>query len=555
LQERTIYFAALRNGERENFFGAVVSRIGVTRSLHLSSVVPAAPATLEVTMQGITLVPHRVSMLLNGEAVGTLAFDGQSPAALRVELAPAKLREGDNAVQFISEGGNNDMSLVDTIRLSYWRGYRADNDALACTAQASQQVTIHGFSSPAIRVMDVTEAEKDGVQEVAAIVRRDKSGYSAVVSAPGEGTRRLIAFTGAQLQRPSAIVADNPSSWRQPVNAADIVIITRREMMAAFEPLKTLRQQQGYKVAVIDVEDLYDEFSYGNKTPQAIKDFLLYAAGNWKTAPRYVLLGGEASYDPKNYLGLGDWDLVPTKLIDTALMETASDDWFADFKGDGLAEMAVGRLPVRSASEAAAVIAKIIAYDSAAPSDAMLLVADSNGDFDFERAVGELRAFIPPGVRAEEIARGELGDAAARQKLLAAMNEGRKIVNYLGHGNIDQWNGGLLATADARQLTNGERLTFFVSMTCLNGYFHEPALDSLAEALVKAPRGGAVAAWASSGMSGPAEQLVVNQALYRTLFGSGATIGEATLKAKATTTSRDIRRTWILLGDPATTLH
>jgi subtilisin-like proprotein convertase family protein len=555
LQERSIYFAALRNGERENFYGAVVSLAGVTRSLRLSSVVPSAPATLEVTMQGITLVPHRVSVLLNGDAVGTLAFDGQSPAALRVDLAPAKLREGDNAVQFISEDGNNDMSLVDTLRLSYWRGYHADNDALACTAQASQQVTISGFSSPAIRVMDVTEAEKDGVQEVAAIVRRDKGGYSVVASAPGEGTRRLVAFTDAQMQRPAAIVADIPSSWRQPANAADLVIITRREMMAAFEPLKTLRQQQGYKVAIIDVEDLYDEFSYGNKTPQAIKDFLLYAAGNWKTAPRYVLLGGEASYDAKNYLGLGELDLVPTKLIDTALMETACDDWFADFNGDGLAEMAVGRLPVRSASEAAAVIAKLVAYDSAAPSDAILLVADSNSDFDFERAIGQLRAFVPPGVRAEEIARGELGDAAARQKLLAAMNEGRKVVNYLGHGNIDQWNGGMLTTADARDLTNGERLTFFVSMTCLTGYFHEPALDSLAEALVKAPRGGAVAAWASSGMNGPAEQLVVNQALYRTLFGSGATIGDATLKAKAMTTSRDIRRTWILLGDPTTRLR
>ncbi|MEN3333050.1 MAG: hypothetical protein V7641_2415 [Blastocatellia bacterium] len=555
LQERSIYFAALRNGERENFFGAVVSLAGVTRSLRLSSVVPATPATLEVTMQGITLVPHRVSVLLNGEAVGALAFDGQSPAALRIQLAPAKIREGDNVVQFIAEDGNNDMSLVDTIRLSYWRGYTADQNALACTAQASLQLTISGFSSPAIRVMDVTEAEKDGVQEVAAIVRRDKSGYSAIVNVPGTGTRRLVAFTVAQVQRPAAIVADNPSSWRQPANAADLVIITRREMMAAFEPLKTLRQQQGYKVAVIDVEDLYDEFSYGQKTPQAVKDFLLYAAGNWKTAPRYVLLGGDASYDAKNYLGLGELDLVPTKLIDTALMETASDDWFVDFNGDGLAEMAIGRLPVRSASEAAAVIAKIVAYDSAAPSEAMLLVADSNGDFDFERAVSQLRAFIPPGVRAEEIARGELGDAAARQRLLAAINEGRKIVNYMGHGNIAQWNGGLLTNMDARELTNGERLTFFVSMTCLNGYFHEPALDSLAEALVKAPRGGAVAAWASSGMSGPAEQLVVNQALYRTLFGSGATLGEATLKAKATTTSRDIRRTWILLGDPTTRLR
>jgi subtilisin-like proprotein convertase family protein len=555
LQERTVYFSPVLNGERENFFGAIVVGNGVTRSLRLTSVVQGQPATLEVTMQGLTLVPHRISVRLNGEAVGSLAYEGLSPAALRVSLTAAKLREGDNMVQLIAEGGSLDVNFMDAIRLRYGRGYQAEGDALDCTAQGAQQVTISGFSNPAIRVMDVTEAEKGGVQEVIGAVRRDQSGYSMVLNVPGEGTRHLLAFTGARIERPAAIAADIPSSWRQPANAADLLIITRRDLMAAFAPLKALREQQGYTVAVIDIEDLYDEFSYGNKTPQAIKDFLSYAAGNWKTAPRYVLLGGDASYDPNNYLGLGDVDLVPTKLIDTEMMETASDDWFADFNGDGLAEMAIGRLPVRSASEAAALIAKIVAYDSAAPADTLLLVADSNDDFDFEQATAQLRAFIPPGVQVEEIARGQLGDAATRQKLLAAMNEGRKIVNYLGHGNIDEWHGRVLTNADPRELTNSERLMFFVSMTCLNGYFHDPATDSIGEALVKAPRGGAVAAWASSGMNGPAGQAAVNQALYRALFGSGATLGEATLKARAATTNRDIRRTWILLGDPTTRLR
>ena len=95
------------------------------------------------------------------------------------------------------------------------------------------------------------------------------------------------------------------------------------------------------------------------KSPQAVKDFLLYARTRWKLAPRYVLLAGDASYDQKNYLGAGDFDLVPTKLIDTEFMETASDDWFADFDNDGLAEMATGRLPVRTAAEAAAMVADV----------------------------------------------------------------------------------------------------------------------------------------------------------------------------------------------------
>jgi hypothetical protein len=54
-------------------------------------------------------------------------------------------------------------------------------------------------------------------------------------------------------------------------------------------------------------------------------------------------------------------------------METASDDWLADFDGDGVAEMGVGRLPIRSALEAATVVAKIVAYDRLSrPDDALL---------------------------------------------------------------------------------------------------------------------------------------------------------------------------------------
>ena len=50
-------------------------------------------------------------------------------------------------------------------------------------------------------------------------------------------------------------------------------------------------------------------------------------------------------------IGFGDLDRVPTRLIDTDFMETASDDWFSDFTGDGIAELATGRLPARTADE------------------------------------------------------------------------------------------------------------------------------------------------------------------------------------------------------------
>ncbi len=83
-------------------------------------------------------------------------------------------------------------------------------------------------------------------------------------------------------------------------------------------------------------------------------------------------------------------------------------------------------------------------------------------------------------------------------------------MNYAGHGSVNQWRGNLLTNDDALALSN-EHLTMFVMMTCLNGYFQDPALDSLGESLMKAEGGGAVAVWASSGMTLPTNQTLLNQ--------------------------------------------
>jgi hypothetical protein len=106
-------------------------------------------------------------------------------------------------------------------------------------------------------------------------------------------------------------------------------------------------------------------------------------------------------------------------------------------------------------------------------------------------------------------------------------------------------------------LNNRTSLSVFVMMTCLNGYFHDAQFDSLGEALIKAPGGGAVAVWASSGMTSSGDQAVMDIELFKRLSGGGdqLTLGQAVLKAKAVTPNGDARRTWILLGDPTTRIN
>jgi hypothetical protein len=551
-QDRSIYFAALRNGEQENFFGAVIASQSIDQQLTLSHPGPAGSekAELEINLQGVTFDEHRVNVYLNESSLGEVRFNGQFQGSARFGVPHSLLREGANTVRLEPIGVQGSVSLVDSIRISYQHGFRADNDALRLSVRGGEQVTIDGFTTKGIRVFDVTDTSSP--QELLGEVLENKIGYSIRIATPGKGQREVLAFAG---QPESAVATPNLPSSLGNLNASYLIISTR-ELGAALGPLVELRKRQGLTPAIIDIEDIYDEFSWGQKTPYAVSDFLRFAKTTWKKKPRFVVFAGEASYDPKGYLGFGERDDVPTKLMDTDFMETSSDEWFSDFDGDGIGEIATGRMPARTTEELSVMMAKIADHEQTSPGEEVLLVADANDGYDFEQAVTELRPMIPPELRITQVNRGRVDAEMARGSLTEAIYRKQFLVNYVGHGSVNQWRGNLLTNEYALGLRNEHR-PFFVMMTCLNGYFHDPALDSLGESLLKAQHGGAVAVWASSGMTMPVEQALVNQELSRLLFSREQvlTIGEAAMKAKSVTTSGDVRRTWVLLGDPAMKLR
>ena len=555
-RDRTVYFSSLRNGDAENFFGQVISSKPVDQTLtlrHLDTT-SADQAEVEIALQGVTeqAAGHSVRVLVNGAPVGSVAFSGQTHKTQKFAISRELLKGGDNVVTLVTEVAGS-VSLVDYIRVTYPHMYASDGGSLRMSV-ASESQTIDGFSDDTVRVFDLTDPSAP--IELAGRVFAQGGSYAVTVDMAGQGTRTLLALTDNRIKSPASITLNEPSNLRAKKGKANLLIIARREFFDALEPLRALRESQGLRVRMVDIADVFDEFSNGESNPQAIRDFLSFAATTWKKKPSFVLFAGQGSLDPRNYLGFGDGDIVPTKLIDTALMETASDDWFVDFNDDGLPELAVGRLPFRTQNEAATMVSKILSYERSNSASEALLVADANDGFDFEAASGLVGDTLPAGLKINRVERGRVDAASAKTALIDAINRGQKIVNYMGHGSVNQWKGDLLTNDDARGLTN-DRLSLFVMMTCLNGYFQDAALDSLAEALLKAERGGAVAVWTSSGMTGPGEQAVMNQQLYKLLFAGGAgkgqalRLGEAIIKAKATTGDADVRRTWVLLGDPA----
>ncbi len=558
-QERAVYIAAIHNGLDENFFGAVIAADPVDQVLHLTHLDPTPPgeARLVVTLHGVTAQTHPVALRLNDHEVGTLTVSGRTPAIGEFTLPQSRLRPGANIVTLSGTGAERDVSVVKSVQLKYWRTYTAEDDILRCTVPDGQPVSLSGFTTDTIRVFDITDPET--AHELIGPVTAEHDRYRITVDPQHPGERTLLAIGETQHRSPVALTANRPSAWHHPGQGADLVIIAHATWLHSLKPLQTLREQQGWSVVLLDAQDLYDEWNFGNKDPLAISAFLRHAVAHWQTAPRFVLLAGDASIDPRDYLGQGPSDWIPTTWVNTVKMETASDDALADIDGDGVADLAIGRLPLRSAAEADNVVAKLVAYDAAQGDwrGRSLVVTDRAGDFDFAGAIQPLARQLEAAMTVTTIASGKMTLDEARRQLYEQLGAGQLLVTYLGHGSVDRWHTqGLLTTSAVHGLANAPRLPIVLSMTCLNGFFHDLYTESVAEALIRARQGGAVAVWASSGLTRPTPQTDVQQALVTHLLrDERPTLGEAIRAAKASIADADVRRTWILLGDPTLRLQ
>jgi Peptidase family C25 len=562
-RDRFLYFSSLNNGEAENWYGGIVSSTPTGLSLTLSKLDQDADddATLEVALQGLGAtappVSHVVRVQVNGQDVGSLVFEGQQYQVNQFAVSHRFLQEGVNTVTLTAQGGS-DFSVVGGLKLSYAHRFEADQNRLLFTASQGEAVQVAGFTTAAVRVFDVTDEANPS--ELRSQIEANGKSYRVTVVPQDAGERVLLALGDKAYTTVSQITPQTPSSWHLPTQGADVVLMTHASLRGAFDPLVQLRKSQGYAVALVDIEDVYDEYSYGQKTPQAVQDFLAQAM-SWKKKPRYVLLAGDASYDPKNYLGLGDNDLVPTKLVWTNTFETASDDWLADLNGDGVADLAIGRLPVRTAAQAQAVVSKIVGYEQGAQTEGAVMVADLVGEYDFEAASQAVEQTLPSGMGVQEIFRSRMDDATAGQAIIDAVNRGPKLVNYAGHGSANVWRGNLLTNDSVAQMTNQQALPVVISMTCLNGLFNDARNNSLGETLLLSERGGAIAVWASSAQTVAGAQELVDQEMVSQLFngtdsqGKPLTIGDAVMRAKAVARNEAVIQSWILLGDPLVRLR
>ncbi|MEM7391168.1 MAG: C25 family cysteine peptidase, partial [Verrucomicrobiota bacterium] len=507
---------------------------------------------------------HHVVVKVNGAVVGGFRFSGIGSRTFTLPFNPGFLVEGENTINVrnnLGEGVPYSIIHVDAFDLTYPRRLVAVNDRVEFDAEGEVPHTVSGFTTDDIHLLDISRPGRP-VFVSDARIEADGATWRATF-VPLSAAGRYVAFARGGVRSPAGVSAVAPTTLTASDNRADYVIVTLEGWMTAAQELADYRQGQGLETMVVDIEEVYTAFNHGLAGPHAIKRFMQHATANWDLGPRYLLLIGDGTYDYKDYLRNGD-NLIPPQMVKTPYGLFSSDMVFGDTTGDDyVPEVAVGRISAMTEAEVSAAVNKIRQYETASNPgswvDQTLLVADNpdnGGNFDADSDALR-RDAIPAKHVVDRVYLGDLTLTDARARLLAGIDSGAKLVNYVGHGGLTTMaNEGLLTSADVAGLNNPDKLPMMTAMTCIIGRFSVPGFDSVGEDLVNRSNGGAIAVWAPTGLSLNHNATRLNRAFVGYLFSEDEPVlGDGVRQAMQLYSTSEhgsfMLQIYTILGDPA----
>ena len=510
------------------------------------------PATMISEVWGYTTGKHHVVIAMNGSQVQDLEFTGAIGFVGSSQLPSGVLVNGDNSLTWTLPGDRGekyDAVGFEAFEVEYSRRFVAREGRLIFEHDAAL-LQIDGLPSPDVVVYSDYRNRMWRIDRVQAT--SSASGYRITFPGWGAGARYLVAVAGA----PGTGTPDIKAG-RAPVDVTsgqiDFVIVTHPDFLAGVQPLVAQRTGEGYRVKVVNVEDVYAQFGFGIFDAEAIHDYLKHAIG--KMGARYVLLVGGDTRDYRGYSSQTSVSFIPSlyALTYARLNYAPVDPLYTDVDGDAMPDAAIGRWPVRTTQELAAVVQKTLAYSSQGRT--ALFAADKNDGQSYSAYSDGFAAELPPSWRIERAYLDFDTVTVAKQKLKDAINRGVGLVTYLGHSNPDRWTfSGLFHVNDVSGLTNTGKPTIAVQYSCWNSYYVIPQMRSLSESLLIAEDRGAAAVFGATGLTGVHSDVALGMEMALRLAATGKTIGDAEREAKeqlaAYDNSADVVLGWTLFGDP-----
>ncbi|MDQ3112072.1 MAG: type IX secretion system sortase PorU [Bacteroidota bacterium] len=460
------------------------------------------------------------------------------------------------------------------------------------------QYVFDGYNSN-ISIWDVTDLSNIGLQSGTPLTT------TFVWTLAADSVREFIAFDGS-----SYLTAVNFGQVQnqnlhalQPV---DFIIISHPDFLAQAEELGQLHLvNDSLSYLIVTPQQIYNEFSSGAQDVTAIRDFLkmLYErAATPADIPRYVLLFGDGSYDNKHRMP-SNTNFIPTFQNRNSVGPTESyvaDEYYGllddqgewDDGGDaGDMDVGIGRFPVRSVSEAQAVVDKVRIYitrqqpvinPSVCAGDACtkggewknwltFIGDDEDSDIHMSQA-DQLATYVDTLYDNYNIDKIYLD---AYQQLQTPGGErypnvneaidkrvdmGSLMINYTGHGGeVGLAHERILEIAQINAWTNLCNMPLFITATCEFSRFDDPSRTSAGEYILLNGNGGGIGLLTTVRLVYSTPNFNLNRKFYECAFdpinGEMPRMGDLYRITKVNSGNNTNNRNFTLLGDPALLLN
>ena len=382
------------------------------------------------------------------------------------------------------------------------------------------------------------------------------------------------------------------------LSQADLIIVTYPDWLSEAQRLADFHLKHDHlRTVVATTTQVYNEFSGGALDISAIRDFtkMFYDRG-WATAsldtPRYLLLFGDGSYDPKSRIG-GNTNFIPAyeSYNSTSLIGSFTvDDFFGllndnegALQGAELVDIGIGRLPAKNIEEARTLVDKVISYSTPGSitdntycagnnqirlgdwrNTLCFLADDGNGNLHLDQSerlvkkvITDAPEFIidkiyldayqqvstPGGNRYPEV-----NDAFTRR-----VEKGALLINYTGHGGeIGLADEGVLNVSMINSWKNLNNLSAWITATCEFSRFDDPLRTSAGELVLLNNAGGGICLFTTVRLAFANENESLNTSLLKYMFipinGEMPRLGDM---MRLTKRANSGIRNLVLLGDPA----
>ncbi|NLK50746.1 MAG: type IX secretion system sortase PorU [Candidatus Cloacimonetes bacterium] len=379
---------------------------------------------------------------------------------------------------------------------------------------------------------------------------------------------RYIIAESRHLHSPASVSLANPTDLTLDNRQLDHIIIAPQEYITQAQSLASMYEDfYSLSVKVVDQAVIINQFNGGHPDPVALRQYLRHVYYHHQ-APRLkgVTLIGLGTFDWRNH---SRQSTPKNKLMAFQIGETTSDDFFAMMSSSSYPELVIGRYPVRTASELDNMLSNYRNYVQNPQGgwwrNSMVFLGDDlyNGSqTDYEtihtQQAESAANSVNPSIHTDRIFAWEYeydeyqNKPGARDDMVAAINDGRLVWYYVGHGNADSigsedyFNG----ATDMGRFNNPDRLPFFMVPSCKVSQFDHWGFDSLGQKVVMLNNLGAIASLGATRMSNAYSNHDLMLKVLDNLANKRNYLGYSIMAGKLGTTALSNNSYYVLLGDP-----